>query len=196
MRPPQFARLDDPQLLICETCLDTGRGISEAVGLQSKHFDPQKGAIRIEQRHCRGDVDQPKTKNSKRTLALGTLVGRFQSWITSKKITRPNDWIFFQEEGRTKPMWDSGVRKALKIVAVDAGCDFPALAYIRSGAPTSPCGRGGRKRHRSQQNRGARYGEPDRRLHCGAVEAAGRADPRYSRSRCPGAREATGEGRR
>jgi integrase len=119
-----FARLEDPQLLICETCLDTGTRISEAVGLQLKHFDPKKGTIRIEQRHCRGDVDEPKTKNSKRMLALGTLVDRYQQWIIAKNINRPNDWIFFQEDDRSKPMWDSGVRKALKIAAVDAGCDF------------------------------------------------------------------------
>jgi len=122
-----FARLEDPQLLICETCLDTGTRISEAVGLQLKHFDPKKGTIRIEQRHCRGDVDEPKTKNSKRMLALGTLVDRYQAWIAAKKITGPNDWIFFQDEDRSKPMWDSGVRKALKIAAVDAGCDFPGF---------------------------------------------------------------------
>ncbi len=122
-----FARLEDPQLLICETCLDTGTRISEAVGLQLKHFDPKKGTIRIEQRHCRGDVDEPKTKNSKRTLALGTLVERYEAWIRDKKITRPNDWIFFQDDDRTKPMWDSGVRKALKIAAVDVGCDFPGF---------------------------------------------------------------------
>lgn len=119
-----FARLEDPQLLICETCLDTGTRISEAVGLQLKHFDTKKGTIRIEQRHCRGDVDEPKTKNSKRVLALGTLLDRYQKWIASQNITRPNDWIFFQEDDRSKPMWDSGVRKALKIAAVDAGCDF------------------------------------------------------------------------
>ena len=122
-----FARLEDPHLLICETCLDTGTRISEAVGLQLKHFDPKKGTIRIEQRHCRGDVDEPKTKNSKRTLALGTLLERYQAWIKAKNIARPNDWIFFQEENRTKPMWDSGVRKALKIAAQDAGCDFPGF---------------------------------------------------------------------
>jgi len=119
-----FARLEDPQLLVCETCLDTGTRISEAVGLQLKHFDPKKGTIRIEQRHCRGDVDEPKTKNSRRTLALGALVDRYCEWIVAKRITRPNDWIFFQEDDRSKPMWDSGIRKALKIAAVDAGCDF------------------------------------------------------------------------
>jgi hypothetical protein len=101
--------------------------ISEAVGLQLKHFDPKKGTIRIEQRHCRGDVDEPKTRNSKRVLALGTLVERYQAWINEKKIIRPNDWIFFQEDDGSKPMWDSGVRKALKSAAVDAGCDFPGF---------------------------------------------------------------------
>ena len=119
-----FARLKDPQLLICETCLDTGTRISEALGLQLKHFDAKKGTIRIDQRHCRGDVDEPKTKNSKRTLALGTLVDRYCEWIAAKKIARPNDWIFFQEDDRSKPMWDSGVRKSLKIAAANAGCDF------------------------------------------------------------------------
>jgi len=122
-----FSRLEDPQLLICETCLDTGTRISEAVGLQLKHFDPKKGTIRIEQRHCRGDVDEPKTKNSRRTLALGSLVDRYQEWIAANNITHPNDWIFFQEDDRSKPMWDSGVRKALKIAAVDASCDFPGF---------------------------------------------------------------------
>jgi len=119
-----FARLEDPQLLICETCLDTGTRISEAVGLQLKHFDPKKGTIRITQRHCRGDVDEPKTKNSKRMLALGSLTDRFQQWVTANNIHRANDWIFFQEGDRSRPMWDSGVRKALKIAARDAGCDF------------------------------------------------------------------------
>jgi integrase len=119
-----FARVDDPQLLICETCLDTGTRISEAVGLQLKHFDPKKGTIRIEQRHCRGDVDEPKTKNSKRTLALGTLVDRYVDWIAKKGITKSTDWIFPQDDDRAKPMWDSGVRKELKKAARAVGCDF------------------------------------------------------------------------
>jgi integrase len=72
-------------------------------------------------------VDEPKTKNSRRNLALCALVDRYEAWIEEKKITRPNDWIFFQEEDRSKPMWDSGVRKALKIAAADAGCDFPGF---------------------------------------------------------------------
>ncbi len=119
-----FTRLEDPHLLICETCLDTRTRISEAVGLQLKHFDPKKGTIRIEQRHCRADVDEPKTKNSRRTLALGALVPRYQTWIKKNNIVNPNDRVFFQEDDRTMPMWDFGVRNALKAAAKDAGCDF------------------------------------------------------------------------
>jgi len=122
-----LARLVDPQLLICETCISTGTRISEAVGLQLKHLDLKAGTIRIQQRHCRGDVDEPKTKNSKRTLALGTLADRYKQWIAKEGITKPDDWLFPQVEDRTKPAWDSGVRKALKIAAVDAECDFPGF---------------------------------------------------------------------
>jgi integrase len=119
-----FSHLQDPHLLICETCMSTGARISEVVGLQLKEVDLNAGTIKIVQRHCRGDVDVPKTKNSKRLLALGGLTDRFQSWITQKGISHPTDWIFAQEEDRAKPMWDSGVRKALKIAADAAGCDF------------------------------------------------------------------------
>jgi integrase len=140
-----FDRLQDPHLLICETCLYTGTRISEAVGLQLKHVDLEEGTIRIAQRHCRGDVDSPKTKNSVRTLALGDLVVRYKEWLTTKKIARPDAWIFAQDRKHggqhngdpNKPMWDSGVRKALKLAArackadpedeEDPGLDFPGM---------------------------------------------------------------------
>ena len=91
-----FSRLGDPHLLICETCISTGTRISEAVGLQLKHIDLAKGAIKIQQRHCRGDVDEPKTKSSKRILALGTLVDRYRAWTEENRIAKPDDWIFVQ----------------------------------------------------------------------------------------------------
>lgn len=122
-----FSRLADPHLLICETCISTGTRISEALGLQLRHVDLERGAIRIQQRHCRGDVDEPKTKNSRRVLALGALANRYRAWIAKNQISTPEDWIFFQEDERSKPMWDSGVRKALKTAAMAAGFDFPGF---------------------------------------------------------------------
>jgi len=65
-----LARLEDPHLLISETCLDTGTRISEATGLKVKHVDLDPGCIRIEQRNWRGDIDEPKTAKSKRILAV------------------------------------------------------------------------------------------------------------------------------
>ncbi len=93
-----LVHLTDPQLLICETCISTGTRISEVLGLQLKHLDLAKGTISIRQRHCRGDVDEPKTKNSKRTLTLGCLSDRYREWIAKKGIAKPSDWLFRQAE--------------------------------------------------------------------------------------------------
>jgi len=119
-----LAGLADPHLLICETCLSTGARISEVLGLALKHVNLQKGTLHIQQRHCRGDIDVPKTKNSRRVLTLGTLGARYEDWVTKKNISQPDQWLFPQDDDPLKPMWDSGVRKALKIVARAAGCDF------------------------------------------------------------------------
>lgn len=122
-----MAGLDDPQLLICETCLSTGARISEVLGLTLKHLDLQKGTLHIQQRHCRGDVDVPKTRNSQRVLTLGALVRRYQLWIKRQALTEPQQWLFAQQENPLRPMWDSGVRKALKLAAQATGCDFPGF---------------------------------------------------------------------
>jgi hypothetical protein len=102
-----------------------------------KHVDLDKGIIRIEQRHCRGDIDVPKTAKSKRTLTMGRLTSRYREWIASLKRKGPNDWVFPQDEDTTTPRWDSGVRKALKQAARSIrpdgaakehpGLDFPGF---------------------------------------------------------------------
>jgi integrase len=122
-----LARLEDPHLLIDETCVDTGTRISEATGLKIKNVDLESGTIRIEQRNWRGDIDEPKTAKSRRTLALGTLVDRYRVWIASLKNRDPESWVFPQKDDPSQPMWDSGVRKALKLAAAAEGCDFPGF---------------------------------------------------------------------
>jgi integrase len=120
-------RLEDPHRLICETCLDTGTRISEVTGLKIKHVDFTLCCIRIEQRNWRGDIDEPKTAKSKRTLALGDLTGRYRTWIASLERRDPEAWVFPQDDNKGQPMWDSGVRKALKTAAAAENCDFPGL---------------------------------------------------------------------
>jgi integrase len=122
-----LARLEDPHLLICETCLDTGTRISEVTGLKIRNVDLDLGSIRILQRNWRGDIDEPKTAKSKRTLALADLTARYRNWIASLEHREPEAWVFPQDDDKRQPMWDSGVRKALKQAAAAEGCDFAGL---------------------------------------------------------------------
>jgi integrase len=102
-----------------------------------KHVDLENGAVFIDQRNWRGDIDAPKTAKSRRVLALGSLSERYKNWIASLKNRAPNDWVFPQEEDPKQPRWDSGVRKALKTAARackakqasknDPGLDFPGF---------------------------------------------------------------------
>jgi integrase len=110
--------------LIAETCLDTGTRISEATGLMVKDVDLDQGIIRIEQRNWRGDIDEPKTDDSKRILTLGPLTARFRAWIATLERRGPNAWVFPQGDDLAQPLWDTGVRKALKLAAAAEGLDF------------------------------------------------------------------------
>jgi hypothetical protein len=95
--------------------------------LRIQHVDLQLGCVRIEQRHWRGDIDEPKTARSRRTLALGTLRERYRRWIAGLQDCSGESWVFPQQQDRKRPMWDSGVRKALKLAAEEEGCDFAGL---------------------------------------------------------------------
>ena len=122
-----LAKLTDPNRLVIETCVATSTRISEVTGLMIKHFDPATRVVRIEQRNWRMDIDTPKTEGSKRVLALGDLCDRYLDWIAKLDRRGPNDWIFPQASDPAKPMWDSGIRKAIHEAAEDVGCDFPGL---------------------------------------------------------------------
>jgi integrase len=121
-----LARLKEPNLLILETTIATGVRISEVLGLKWRHVDLQNGVIHIIQRNWRGDIDKPKSKTSKRPLTLGHLVDRYRSKATASGA-RPDDWVFVRTDGSGLPLWDSGVRQALKRAAAAEGCDFPGL---------------------------------------------------------------------
>lgn len=96
-----LARIEDPHRLICEICVATGARISEVTGLQIKHVNLEKGFIRIEQRHWRGDIDAPKTERSKRVLTLGSLAERLKNWIGTLGQNKPEAWLFPQPNQRS-----------------------------------------------------------------------------------------------
>ena len=121
-----LARLSDPNLLVLETAIATGARISEILGLKWQHVDLQNGVVHIVQRNWRGDIDDPKSKTSKRPLTLGNLADRYRVKATADKA-QPDKWVFARTDGSGLPLWDSGVRQALKKAAAADGCDFPGL---------------------------------------------------------------------
>jgi integrase len=121
-----LALLSDPNLLVLETAIATGARISEILGLKWCHVDLQTGILRIAQRYWRGDIDDPKSKTSKRPLTLGYLGDRYRAKAAADNAKADN-WVFVRTDGSGLPLWDSGVRQALKRAAVAEGCDFPGL---------------------------------------------------------------------
>jgi integrase len=121
-----LARLSDPNLLVIETAIATGARISEILGLTWRNVNLQDGVIRIVQRNWRGDIDDPKSKTSKRPLTLGYLVYRYRAKAAADGAD-PEKMVFIRKDGSDLPLWDSGVRQALKRAAAAEGCDFPGL---------------------------------------------------------------------
>jgi len=121
-----LARLSDPNLLVLETAIATGGRISEILGLKWRHVDLQGGVVHIVQRNWRGDIDDPKSKTSKRPLTLGYLLDRYRAKAAAEKA-QPESWVFVRTDGSGLPLWDSGVRQALKRAATLEGCDFAGL---------------------------------------------------------------------
>jgi integrase len=121
-----LARLNDPNLLVIETAIATGARISEILGLKWRHVDLENGVIHIVQRNWRGDIDDPKSRTSKRPLTLGYLVDRYRATAKADGAG-PDTWVFARTDGSGLPLWDSGVRQALKKAAAAEGCDFPGL---------------------------------------------------------------------
>jgi integrase len=122
-----LSRLEDPYLLISETCISAGARISEILGLQVRRFNFVEGTLSIEQRSWHQNIDKPKTQKSKRKLAIGSLSIRYQSWIAGLNHRHPDAWIFPQAGDHTKPMWDSTVRVEFHDAAKAEGCDFPGF---------------------------------------------------------------------
>jgi integrase len=122
-----LARLEDPYLLINETCISAGARISEVLGLQVRHLDLDKSTLVVEQRNWHQDIDKPKTEKSKRVLTIALLAPRYREWLGRLPRQTPDAWLFPQSDDPSKPMWDSAVRKELHQAAEAEGCDFLGL---------------------------------------------------------------------
>ena len=121
-----LSHLEDPYLLVIETCIATGARISEILGLRWKHLDLNAGTVKIEQRVWHQEISRPKSDTSRRTLGIGDLVDRYREKAVSDQAAA-DEFIFQQRRAPGKPLWDSGVRDVLHQAARAEGCDFEGL---------------------------------------------------------------------
>lgn len=89
--------VDEQRGLIIETLLWTGMRISECLGLRPRHFDLERCVVRIEERQCRGDVGNPKSEASVRTLPLGHLADKYAVHLTGMGS---ESFVFTDKNGR------------------------------------------------------------------------------------------------
>ena len=69
-----FGRLDDPHLLVCETCMYHRDAVSEVVGPQLKHLDSEQRQVRTEQRAFRPTASGVCSRSVNRQLEVAVRV--------------------------------------------------------------------------------------------------------------------------
>jgi integrase len=68
--------------LLCCVCLFLTLRISEALGLQEKHLDSDRGVIQVRQRFWRADLDVPKNDKARRDLPMAWLADELKKLCT------------------------------------------------------------------------------------------------------------------
>jgi integrase len=80
----------------------------EIFGLQRKHVANGAGAIGVQQRVYRGELDDPKTDSSIRTAAVPPKTAALlRHWLEMAVPSNPEAFVFAGETG--KPLWRDGV---------------------------------------------------------------------------------------
>jgi integrase len=88
--------------------LFVGMRPGEILALQRKHVAPDGAELVIDQRIYRGDIDDPKTTSSKRTVGIPSQTARqLIEWMQFVD-GQPEAWVF-ASENPAKPMWRDNV---------------------------------------------------------------------------------------
>src|SRR5208282_5051061 len=100
--------LDLRERVIDHLALFVGMRPGEILALQRRHVAEDCGELFIEQRLYRGDIDDPKTTSSKRTVGIPSQTASvLKEWmqLVGKK---PEAWVF-ASENPAKPLWRDNV---------------------------------------------------------------------------------------
>lgn len=94
--------------VIAHLAIFVGMRPGEILGLQRQHVSEDCRAVTIAQRLYRGDIDTPKTRSSRRTVAIPTKTASLMHEWMSLVGGKPEDWVF-SSENSLKPMWRDNV---------------------------------------------------------------------------------------
>lgn len=109
--------------VIAHLAIFAGMRPGEILGLQRQHVSKDCRAVTIAQRLYRGDIDTPKTRSSRRTVAIPTKTASLmQEWM-GLVADKPEAWVFSSENAET-PMWRDnvwyrGMKPKLKLIGLD-----------------------------------------------------------------------------
>jgi integrase len=100
--------LDLRERVIDHLALFVGMRPGEILALQRRHIAADCSELVIEQRLYRGDIDDPKTESSKRTVGIPSQTAReLRGWMALVG-RKPDAWVFASENA-LKPMWRDNV---------------------------------------------------------------------------------------
>lgn len=100
--------LDLREKVIDHLALFIGMRPGEILALQRRHIAEDCAELVIEQRLYRGDIDDPKTRTSKRTVGISSETASVLLEWMQKVGRKPGAWVF-ASENPAKPLWRDNV---------------------------------------------------------------------------------------
>ena len=117
--------------VVAHLAIFAGMRPGKILGLQRQHVSEDCRAVTIAQRLYRGDIDTPKTRSSKRTVAIPTKTASLmQEWM-GLVAEGTEAWVFSSENAQT-PMWRDNIwYRGMKPNLKPLGLDWANFQVLR-----------------------------------------------------------------
>ena len=117
--------------MIAYLAIFAGMRPGEILGLQRKHVKGDCREVEIEQRLYRGDIDDPKTATSLRTVAIPPKTANLLREWMELVGEEPEAWIFVSENPK-KPMWRDNIwNRHMKPRLEKVGLEWASFQELR-----------------------------------------------------------------
>ena len=125
-----FLVVEQRERLILKFAILAGLRPGEIFGLKWAHLSGTHA--HIQQRLYRGEIDTPKTTNSKRKAALSEgLLAEIELWRSVSLNAAPDAWVFPSETGKTPLSRDNAWRRRIGPQLASVGLDWVDFHVMR-----------------------------------------------------------------